>query len=167
MLSRGLASYLAPYLSESGPADYVIVGDSRELATYGRLNSAFRHIMAGAEILALQKGRYFLRDGNYNLDTGAFVALLEFASGKTARVLGKPSSDFFRLALDTLGCAANEVVVAGDDVTTDVAGARAIGAFSVLVRTGKGRLGPAHGAPQPDMILDSIAGLPGALGGGA
>jgi len=166
LLSGDLAAYLAPHLSGSGPADYVIVGDSRDLATYERLNTAFRHIMAGAEILALQKGRFFIRDSSYNLDTGAFVALLEYASGKTARVLGKPSPDFFRLALDTLGCAPHEAAVVGDDVTTDVAGARAIGAFSVLVRTGKGSLAPTPGAPEPDMTLDSIAGLPEALGGG-
>ena len=53
LLSRDLASYLAPFLSGTGPADYVIASDSRELATYDRLNTAFRHVMAGAEILAL------------------------------------------------------------------------------------------------------------------
>lgn len=165
LLSPDLAEYLAPHLSETGPADFVIVGDSRGLATYDRLNAAFRHIMAGAGILALQKGRFFIRDSQYNLDTGAYVALLEFASGKAARVLGKPSPDFFRLALDTLGCAPEQAAVVGDDVTTDVAGALAIGAFPVLVRTGKGKLPAAAGAGEPGMTLDSIAELPQALAG--
>jgi HAD superfamily hydrolase (TIGR01458 family) len=167
LLSPDLAGLLAPHLVEDGPVDHVIVGDSREFATYDRLNTAFRHIKAGAEILALQKGRYFIRGGNYNLDTGAFVTLLEFASGKNARVLGKPSPDFFRLALDTLGCAPHEAVVAGDDISTDIAGAKAIGAFSVLVRTGKYSLGRRDAdAPQPDLVLDSIADLPATLESG-
>lgn len=129
--------------------------------SYEALNTAFRHVMAGAEILTLQKGRYFVSSDGYNLDTGAFVQLLEYGSGKTARVLGKPAVEFFRTAVAQVGCAPADVAVVGDDVTTDIAGARAIGAVSVLVRTGKySDEALASCAVRPDYIVDSIADVP-------
>jgi ribonucleotide monophosphatase NagD (HAD superfamily) len=99
-----------------------------------------------------------------NLDTGGFVALLEFASGKTARVLGKPSTDFFQLAARRLGCRLENIVVVGDDLTTDVAGARKAGARAVLVRTGKfSDESLAESFIEPDLIIDSVADLPRAI----
>ncbi len=162
LLSPALAAEFAPYAS-SGPetVDYVVVGDCRETLSYTALNTAFRHLMNGAELIALQKGRYFVRADGYYLDTGAFVQLLEYGASTSARVLGKPSAAFFQLALDQLGCRADEVAVVGDDVTTDLLGARQIGATAVLVRTGK--FSPAALAMQslqPDLLLDSIADLP-------
>ena len=137
LVSHELATEFASFLAGEGAVDYVIVGDFRDSVSYEKLNTAFRHVIGGAEIIALQKGRYFVSSDGYNLDTGAFVQLLEYGSGKTARVIGKPSPDFFRLAIDQIDCSPEQVVVVGDDVTTDIAGAQAIGALSVLVRTGK------------------------------
>jgi ribonucleotide monophosphatase NagD (HAD superfamily) len=83
--------------------------------------------------VALQKGRYFVREEGYFLDTGAFVAMLEYSSGKTARVLGKPSQEFFHLALSHVGCTPAEAAIVGDDINTDIAGAARTGALGVLV----------------------------------
>jgi phospholysine phosphohistidine inorganic pyrophosphate phosphatase len=52
----------------------------------------------------------------------------------------------------------------GDDAAADVGGGHAVGAKTVLVRTGK--FTPqalAAAAVQPDAILDSVADLPDAL----
>ncbi|MCL6450553.1 MAG: TIGR01458 family HAD-type hydrolase [Acetobacteraceae bacterium] len=156
LLSRELAQAFAPYISREGKADYVVVGDFRESVTYEALNAAFRHIMAGAEIIALQKGRYFVRPEGLNLDTGAFVAMFEYASGKQAQVLGKPSPEFFHLCLSDLGLGPGDVAVVGDDVTTDVVGARNVGAFSVLVKTGKySDAARRASAAQPDLVVES------------
>jgi HAD superfamily hydrolase (TIGR01458 family) len=161
LVSEELASEFTPFLAGEGAVDYVIVGDFRESVSYDRLNAAFRHVMAGAEIIALQKGRYFVDLDGYNLDTGAFVRLLEYGSGKTAKVLGKPAAEFFRLALQDFDCSPEEVAVVGDDVTTDIVGAQAIGALSVLVRTGKySDEALACSRVKPDFVVDSIADLP-------
>lgn len=161
LVSRELAAAFAPFHAKQGAVDYVVVGDFRDSMSYEALNTAFRHVMAGAEILALQKGRYFVSSDGYNLDTGAFVNLLEYGSGKTARVLGKPAVEFFRTAVAQVGCAPADVAVVGDDVTTDIAGAQAIGAVSVLVRTGKYTDETlANCAVRPDYIVDSIADVP-------
>lgn len=124
-------------INDNASADYVVIGDISDNLDYNRLNNAFQAIMAGAEIIALQKGRYFIQSNGYNLDTGAFVALFEYATSKMARVLGKPSPDFFNLALGTLGYCPEDIIIVGDDVSTDILGAEQIGAISILVKTGK------------------------------
>lgn len=161
LLSEELSAAFAPYLQGDGPVDYVIVGDFRESVSYERLNTAFRHIVAGAEIVALQKGRYFVRQEGHFLDTGAFVAMLEYGSGKTARVLGKPSQEFFQLALSHMGCTPAEASIVGDDISTDIAGAANTGALGVLVQTGKYSVETtAASAVRPDHEIGSIADLP-------
>ena len=62
-------------LTDENP-DYVLVGDLGEGFTYERLDSAFRHLMQGAELLALQKNRYWQTEAGLSLDAGPFVAAL-------------------------------------------------------------------------------------------
>jgi phospholysine phosphohistidine inorganic pyrophosphate phosphatase len=140
--------------------DYVLVGDLGKGFTFDRLNAAFRCLMDGAELLALQKNRYWRKEDGLSLDAGPFVAALEYASGKNAAVIGKPEKGFFRLALEELGLGPHEVAMVGDDAEADVAGAQAAGLRGVLVKTGKYRPG-VEGAP--DLILESFADLPEAL----
>ena len=83
------------------------------------------------------------------------------ASGVSATVVGKPEESFFRLAVEDLGFEAHEVAMVGDDAEVDVAGAQAAGLRGVQVKTGKYRPGEEG---RPDLILESFAGLPEALG---
>ena len=82
-------------LEESDDAEAVIVGDLGDAFGYGVLNRAFRQLMAGAELIALQKNRYWLRADGLSLDVGPFVAALEYASATEAYVVGKPARGFF------------------------------------------------------------------------
>ncbi|CAN5837750.1 TIGR01458 family HAD-type hydrolase [soil metagenome] len=140
---------------------YVLVGDLGEDFTYARLNQAFRHIMDGAELLALQKNRFWRTDSGVSLDVGPFVAALEYATGKSASVVGKPERAFFELALEDLGLSANEVGVVGDDAEADVMGAKDAGLLGIQVRTGKWQAATETG--EADLVIDSIADLPGVL----
>ena len=141
--------------------DYVLIGDLGEDFTYRRLDAAFRCLMDGANLLALQKNRYWRTGSGLSLDAGPFVAALEYASGKRAAVVGKPEPDFFRLALEDLGLAAQRVAMVGDDAETDVAGARRAGLIGIQVRSGKWQKGAdTSGA---DLVIDTIADLPQVL----
>jgi ribonucleotide monophosphatase NagD (HAD superfamily) len=107
------------------------------------------------------------------------VRLLEYATARQARVLGKPSADFFRLAVDAAGVPPDRAVMVGDDRSADIAGAHHAGIRAVLVRTGKSAdphpqppparpTGPETGAAaadatQPDRTIDGLAELPGLL----
>lgn len=123
--------------------DAVVVGDAGKAFTYENMNHAFRALVDGATLLALAKNRTFKADdGKLSLDAGAFVAALEYSSGKEAIVLGKPSADFFAGALASMDCAPEDTVMVGDDAEADVAGALQAGlAHALLVRTGKYRDG--------------------------
>ena len=148
-------------LTELHP-DHVLVGDLGEGFAYTRLNAAFRCLMDGADLIALQRNRYWRTGGELSLDAGPFVAALEYASGKTATVVGKPEESFFRLALEDLRLRPHEVAMVGDDAEADVAGAQAAGLKGVQVKTGKYRPGVEG---TPDLLLDSIASLPEMLRG--
>jgi ribonucleotide monophosphatase NagD (HAD superfamily) len=60
-----------------------------------------------------------------------------------------------------MGLESHEAAMVGDDAEADVAGAQAAGLTGILVKSGKYRPG-AEGTP--DLVLDSVAELPEALG---
>ena len=169
LAARGLSAHLLihPALQEdfanlpASGAEAVVIGDAADGFTYTALNAAFRKLIAGAEFLALARNRSFKDgDGELSLDTGAFVAALEYATQREAVVLGKPAADFFKAALASIGCEGKEAVMVGDDAEADVAGALAAGiGAALLVRTGKYRPGDETKAePAPsDTVADLAA----------
>jgi len=138
----------------------VVVGDAEDGFTYDRLNRAFRLVMEGARIIALEKDRYWMGADGLCLSAGPFVAALEYATGAVAEVVGKPSSDFFEIALAGMGASAQETAMIGDDINTDVGGAKNLGMMGILVRTGKYREDLLdRSSVIPDLILESISEL--------
>jgi HAD superfamily hydrolase (TIGR01458 family) len=152
-------------LDESGdPVDAVIVGDLGDRWDYAVLNRAFRRLEGGAQLIALQKNRYWETAEGLSLDAGPFVAALEYATGREAEVVGKPSPAFFELALSDLGVAASAAAMVGDDVEADAGGALEAGIRAVLVRTGKYREEDVRASGiEPNATVDSIADVPGLL----
>lgn len=140
--------------------DYVVIGDAGPEFTFERLNKALRLILDGAEILALEKDKYWMEPEGLVLSTGPFVAALEYATGRKALLMGKPSPEFFSLALKDLGARPEDAAMIGDDIMTDVAGAQRLGMRGILVKTGKYRedLAKAAGVTS-DLTLESIANL--------
>lgn len=145
----------------SEKVDCVVAGDLGESVTFDILNEAFLHLKSGAELVALQKNRFWLSDTGFKLDAGAFVALLEFAANKEATVIGKPNRAFFEMALMDLGLSPERVLMIGDDPESDIAGACRAGIKTCLVQSGKFRAGdPAQTETNPDFMLGSIGQLP-------
>ena len=141
--------------------DFVVVGDYGEGFDFHALNHAFRLLMDGAELIALQKGLYWFSSDGMFLDCGAFVTLLEAAAGKTAKVMGKPSETFFKIALESLQLSPSEAVVVGDDITSDIVGAENMKMRSILVKTGKFKPNQLENSiAEPTWVLNSIAELP-------
>jgi len=140
-------------------SEAVVVGDAGKEFTYTSLNEAYRALSRGAPLIALANNRVFRdADGELSLDAGAFVAALEYASGKKAVVFGKPSGDFFAAAVESMNCTASEAIMVGDDVEFDVAGALSAGLGGILVRTGKYQSGAeASIDPPPTVVVDDIA----------
>ncbi|HEX5132485.1 MAG TPA: TIGR01458 family HAD-type hydrolase [Candidatus Krumholzibacteria bacterium] len=145
---------------ESDQPEAIVIGDIGNAWNYDLMNRLFRMAMDGARLVAMHRGRFWQVDDGLRMDIGAFVAGLEYATGQTATVIGKPSRTMFDAALADIGLAAEDVVMVGDDVQMDIGGAQAAGLRGVLVKTGKyrGDLVAASGI-TPDLVLDSIAAL--------
>ena len=141
-------------------ADYVIVGDAAEGFTYEKLNCSLGLLLDGADILALEMDRYWKQPQGLVLSAGPFVAALEYATGKKAELMGKPSRQFFQMALNDLGLKPGNVAMVGDDIHTDVLGAQKMGMQGILVKTGKYRADWTQlSGAKPDMVCDSLASL--------
>ena len=140
--------------------DFVVVGDYGEGFDFHALNRAFRLLMNGTELIALQKNLYWFSAEGMFLDCGAFVTLLEAAAGKTATMMGKPSETFFNIALESLQISPNEAVVVGDDITSDIVGAERMKMRSILVKTGKFKPDQLEKPiAKPTWVLESVSEL--------
>lgn len=147
---------------EIGPSslapDAVVLGDAGPYFTYAALNTAFRLVMQGLPLLAMARNRYFMESDGLSLDMGAYVAGLEYSAGTKAEIVGKPARPFFEAALASLGVAAEQAVLIGDDLADDIGGAQAAGIPGVLVRTGKFRSGDDRDAQiRPALTADDFA----------
>ncbi len=144
--------------------DVVLIGGAGPQFSYEALNQAFRHLHAGAHLVAMSRAMYWQTSAGLQLDCGAFVAGLEQATRTQAEVVGKPAAAFFAAVLARLGVDAADAVMVGDDIEVDVLAAQRVGLTGVLVRTGKYEArAHAAAATPPDHVIDSIADLPALL----
>lgn len=151
---------------EADAPEAVVVGDLGPDFGFELLNEAFLALRGGARLVAIHKNRFWLTDAGPTLDAGPFVVALEYAVRTEAVLLGKPSPAFFSLAARILGVEPEGLAVVGDDIESDIRGARDAGLTALQVRTGKfdpallEAVDPEH---APHHVIDSIAELPSIL----
>lgn len=144
-----------------GIPTHVVVGDIGPRWDYDLLNTILHDLLNGAELIAIHKNKFWQTTDGLRMDIGGFIAALEYASNKPARIMGKPSRDFFDLAAHDLGVPKSTVAVIGDDIDADILGAQQAGLHGVLCKTGKFREEYfAQSGIKPDAIIDSIRYLP-------
>jgi len=148
-------------------ADAVLLGGADEteetnrVFSYMNLARAFAELEAGAELYCLHRNRWWQTSRGPLLDSGCFVAGLEYASDVEATVLGKPSTAYFAAAVEALDAEPELTWMVGDDIDADVVGARRFGLRTALVRTGKFRPDQLErSTTEPDVVLSSVADLP-------
>ena len=149
-------------------AEAVLLGGADETEETGRVFSymnlarAFGELELGAELYCLHKNRWWQTSRGPLLDSGAFVAGLEYASGVEATVLGKPSAAYFEAALEALDAEPALTWMVGDDLET---GRRRRPALRAEDRARPHGQVPARtqldrSTVVPDAVLSSIAYLP-------
>jgi len=148
-------------------AEAVLIGgcdetlEPNQVFSYMNLGRAFDELQAGASFYCLHKNRWWQTSRGPMLDGGAFVAGLEYATGREATVLGKPSPAYFAAALDALGAEPELTWMVTDDIDADVRGAQLFGMRTALVRTGKFRPEQLESsAVIPDAVVSSVANFP-------
>ncbi|PPC90571.1 MAG: TIGR01458 family HAD-type hydrolase [Methylobacter sp.] len=165
LLADDVRRDFAGFKQSDTDANFIVIGDIGDAWTYPLLNQLFKCLMHGARLIAIHKNKFWQTAYGLQMDIGGFIDALEYASGSKALIIGKPSPDFFKVALDDMGIAAHEAAIIGDDIDADVGGGQQSGLQGILVKTGKYRQSYAEAsAVKPDFVLASVADLPELLG---
>ncbi|MBM3450855.1 MAG: TIGR01457 family HAD-type hydrolase, partial [Armatimonadetes bacterium] len=139
---------------EGGPAEFVIAGLDRRFS-YDRLRAATLAIRGGASFIASN------RDPNIPVEEalwpggGAIVAAIETASGARPIVIGKPETLLFEMAAERAGLSTSDMVMIGDQISTDIDGGERAGMRTVLVLTGVSTAAEAARRPTPPSLIVS------------
>jgi len=143
---------------EAESADVVVVVAHDEL-TYAELRTATRAVTAGAQMICGGRDPSFPSEGGLSPGTGAVVAALEYATGRSARNVGKPDPQVFEVALERLG--GGETLMIGDHLVSDLGGAHSVGLPAAIVLTGVTDREGAEAAtdPRPVAIAEDLATL--------
>ncbi|WP_037361087.1 HAD-IIA family hydrolase [Asinibacterium sp. OR53] len=140
--------------------DYVIIGEGRTIMLES-VDKAINMIMGGAKLIATNLDPNCpVGNEKYRAGCGAFVAMLEFATGKQAFSVGKPSPVMMRMARKILGLSTAETIMIGDTMGTDILGAGSMGFTTVLTLSGVTKEEDLdHYGYTPDFIIPSVKSL--------
>ena len=147
------------------PPDALLVGLDFNLS-YDRLRRGLRAILAGADFIAVNRDPSLPVEDGLNPGTGSIVAALEYASGRTAEIVGKPAPGMMFEALREMGAEASETLVVGDGLELDIVAGHAAGIDAALVLSGmntRAQAEAATGPSKPDLIIGGIGDLLAAL----
>lgn len=162
------SSGLKKYLKENGIRIHngeniqaVVVGLDHKL-NYNKLKLATSSLINNdARLVALHANKIFKdKDGEIAPSVGPVVKALEYASGKKAVVLGKPSELFYQRVLNGFETSAESSLMISDDPLSDLAGAKKIGMKTAFVLSGKYKekeiLNSLDKEFHPDFVVDNI-----------
>ena len=116
----------------------IVIGDIEDKWNYQIVNDIFKKVFAGADLVAMHKNKYWNPHGELLIDAGAFITAIEFASGNSAILIGKPSPLYFKTALENIDAKIEDgFFMIGDDIENDIKAAQDIGGKGILIYTGK------------------------------
>lgn len=146
-------------------AGAVVMGDLGDQFSPAVLDDIFRLTFSGSALIALQKNRYWRDSEGLRLDLGPYVAAIEYATGRLAEIVGKPSPGFFSGLLTHYRVRPEYAMMVGDDIEADIMGAQRIGMKAIQVKTGKYNYEfVRRSGIKADSTIPSIADLCPALG---
>jgi len=138
--------------------DAVVVGIDRGF-TYRKMASANRFIREGAEFIATNTDATLPTERGEDPGAGAIVASIAKCTGRRPTIMGKPSPNLVKMALDMTGKKLRQTAVVGDRPETDMAMARRSGCLGILLLTGVSTHRRREGYPvrqRPHMIFSSL-----------
>lgn len=144
--------------SEDDPDCVLLTFDTT--LTYAKLRRAARLVREGRPYLATHPDRVCPTPEGPIPDCGAFIALLEAATGATPQVLGKPQPSMAGTIRERLERPPAEIAFVGDRLYTDVRMANEHGFFAVLTLTGETTRADLAGSEHvPDLVVESLTEL--------
>jgi glycerol-1-phosphatase len=149
----------------AGAPDAVVTGLDPAL-TYLRIAAAADCIRAGARFIATNRDPVYPTERGLRPGAGSIAAALEATTSVTPLTIGKPEVHLFEMAAEAVGREPRDAIVVGDGIVTDLAGAKAIGARSVLMLTGiatQADVDALAADQRPDAVAANAAELEAAL----
>jgi HAD superfamily hydrolase (TIGR01450 family) len=142
------------------PCDAIIVGTlTNELATPDRQRIALALARRGARVLGICGDRVYPSPRGMEFGAGAHAWLIAYAAGVEPIFTGKPQESFFRTLCDRIKVDPKNCLLVGDNLESDVAGAKRVGMKTVLVLTGVAKQADVEQLPieaRPDWIAADL-----------
>ena len=147
-------------VEQASEIDFVIASFDRTFH-YGKLQTAFDAIRAGARFVATNADRYCPVPGGGQPDAAAVIAAIEACTATRVEVVvGKPSPIMVQAVAAIVRLPLERCLMTGDRLETDIAMGRAAGMATALVLTGATT--PAALAVseiQPDYVIETLGDL--------
>jgi HAD superfamily hydrolase (TIGR01450 family) len=115
-----------------------------------------------AELVGICADRVYPSPRGLEFGVGAMSAMLAYAAGLTPVFCGKPERFFFLELCRRLGADPTRCVLVGDNLESDIAGAKGVGMKTVLVLTGVASRDDAARLPhvqRPDWVVPGLPDL--------
>lgn len=145
--------------SSVGSIDYVVVGLDRNF-TYDKLMHAQQAILGGAQFIATNRDATFpIESGTVIPGGGAIVSAVQTASGIEPIVIGKPATYALNKILEIAESTAEESVMIGDRLETDILLGNIVNMHTALVLTGVATMEDVKVAPaemKPQRIISDL-----------
>lgn len=142
-------------------ADVVVVGKDPHFDQQ-RLNAVCQQIWNGAKFMVTNNDRKMPVADGYIPGTGAMAQAVAYATSTQPIVTGKPSTYAAKTALNRLGVDADQAVMVGDSLTSDIKLGKNAKMKTVLTLTGTHSRADAMALPvegQPDLIIHNLSEL--------
>jgi len=152
-LKETLRSFGMSICEDNDDCCKVVVASLDYHLTYEKLKKASLLIQSGCVFIGTNADRTLPTPEGFIPGSGTLIGALEIASGKEAKIIGKPEPLLYEMALKRLNLTPEETLAIGDRLETDIAGAQAAGIHTALVLSGASSLEEAKGYSQPPEII--------------
>lgn len=141
--------------------DYVVLGESDEYS-HKDIIKATQLVHAGARLICTNSDVSDpVENGSIEPSGGAWVSVIEVATGKKAYFPGKPNPLMMRSALDRLNLHSSEAVMIGDRMETDILTGIESNLNPLLVLSGVTKESDLEKYPyRPYLVLDNVGDIP-------
>lgn len=130
------ANFTVLTLDDDQIADVVVCGIDFEFSYEKARHACLQIRNHGATFIGTNPDLTFPSPQGLVPGAGSLVHMIEVATDTQALIIGKPKAAMFEVALKRLAVSAEQCLMIGDRLSTDIVGAQALGIQTALVLTG-------------------------------
>jgi 4-nitrophenyl phosphatase len=123
-------------ISDNPYNEVVVVMGIDTKFTPQKITRACQLVSNGAQFYVTNPDRLEFIRGKISPGAGAWAKVIESTTSISPIVLGKPSKFAFEVAINKLNVSGNSIIMVGDNIETDIIGAKSFGLKTALIRTG-------------------------------